>query len=75
MENERLMQLELAKAEAEKRKVNAGSCALCQKSLAGIKALDVFDRRCCSSACVLQLRRKLTAEAAEKRLQGTGSKT
>jgi hypothetical protein len=47
-------------------------CALCSKSLAGIKALDVFDRRCCSSDCVLRLRRKLAAEAAEKRVSAGG---
>jgi len=46
-----------------------GFCSFCEKSLAGIVPLDVFDRRCCSSACVVQMRRKLTAEAAEKRLQ------
>jgi hypothetical protein len=45
----------------------AGVCAQCNGSLYGVKALDVFDRRCCSSACVLLLRRKLAAEAAELR--------
>lgn len=45
----------------------AGVCAQCERSLFNIKSLDVFDRRCCSSACVLLLRRKLAAEAAENR--------
>ena len=53
----------------EENKKSAGSCANCNISLYGIKALDVFDRRCCSSNCVVSLRRKLAAEAALKRLQ------
>mmetsp|Transcript_23283 Transcript_23283/g.39455 ORF Transcript_23283/g.39455 Transcript_23283/m.39455 type:complete len:125 (+) Transcript_23283:51-425(+) len=44
-----------------------GECSFCHKSLVGIVPLDIFDRRCCSSGCVVMMRRKLTAEAAEKR--------
>ena len=51
----------------ELSKLNAGVCAFCNKSLFGIKPLDIFDRRCCSSPCVLSLRRKLAADAASKR--------
>jgi hypothetical protein len=47
----------------------AGKCANCEKSLYQIASYDVFDRRCCSSDCVVSLRRKLLAEAAEKRMQ------
>ena len=72
MESDRIAQQQVAKEEAEKRRANAGVCALCSNSLAGIKALDVFDRRCCSSDCVLRLRRKLAAEAAEKRVSAGG---
>ena len=46
----------------------AGTCAFCDKSLFGIKVLDVFDRRCCSTNCVILLRRRLAGEAALKRL-------
>jgi len=52
----------------ERRRTEAGRCAQCEESLYGRLALDVFDRRCCSSQCVLQLRRKLQAEAALKRI-------
>jgi len=68
LEAQRVAQQEAAKADAETRRLNAGQCALCGKSLAGVRALGVFDRRCCSSDCVLRLRRRLAAEAAEKRL-------
>ena len=46
---------------------SAGVCAQCEKSLFGLKPLDLFDRRCCSSPCVVLLRRKLAVQAAEKR--------
>ena len=52
----------------EENKKAAGNCANCNVSLFGLKPLDVFDRRCCSSNCVVALRRKLAAEAALKRL-------
>ena len=48
----------------ELTKLNAGTCGFCNKTLFGIKPLDIFDRRCCSSPCVLSLRRKLAADAA-----------
>lgn len=66
---------EIAKAQRlEQAKANAGQCACCGMSLFGIQPFDVFDRRCCSSECVIKLRRRLAAEAAEKRLQGSTQK-
>ena len=63
---------ELARQTAAQREIEeqklAGNCAQCGIPLVNSKALDVFERRVCSSNCVLQLRRKLSAEAAEKRL-------
>jgi hypothetical protein len=59
--------------EAKQRQVDAGVCGQCGRSLFGVKALDVFDRRCCSSPCVMLLRRRLAAEAAEKRFSGAGA--
>jgi thiamine pyrophosphate-dependent acetolactate synthase large subunit-like protein len=66
-------QEEIAKLqEAEERNIKiVGECGFCQKSLMGIVPLDIFDRRCCSSGCVVMMRRKLTAEAAEKRFKGS----
>ena len=58
----------LVEKEAEKM-ITAGNCAICSVSLYRKSVLDVFDRRCCSPVCVNLLRRKLTAEAAEKRFQ------
>ena len=58
--------LEEHKAE---RMAAAGTCASCGVSLFGLKPFDVFDRRCCSTACVTVLRRSLVAAAAEKRIQ------
>lgn len=46
----------------------AGVCPSCQLSLYGIPTYEIFDQKCCSSACVVKLRRKLAAEAAEKRM-------
>jgi hypothetical protein len=60
-----------AEEEAKKRMATAGNCALCGKALYGAQVYDVFDRRCCSTACVATLRRKLAAEAAEKRFSGS----
>ena len=60
----RLEQEQELEKQKELSKLNAGACAFCNKSLFGIKALDIFDRRCCSSPCVLALRRKLAADAA-----------
>ena len=57
----------------ERRRMEAGRCAMCEASLYGRLALDVFDRRCCSSGCVVQLRRKLQAEAAMKRIAASSS--
>ena len=48
-----------------------GDCSYCHMSLKGIVPLDVFDRRCCSTGCVAMLRRKLTAEAADRRARNT----
>jgi hypothetical protein len=68
MEQERLRVEAESSAAAERRRLAVGVCAWCGVSLLGVKALDVFERRCCSSACVSTLRRKLAAEAALKRL-------
>jgi hypothetical protein len=46
----------------------AGVCPSCQLSLYGIPTYEIFDQKCCSSGCVVKLRRKLAAEAAEKRM-------
>lgn len=57
------------KREEEEAKARVGVCAQCGRSMVGIKAMDVFDRRCCSSACVVALRRRLAGEAALNRLR------
>ena len=69
----RELQQVAAQEEAKARQLAMGVCALCKRSLYGVKAFDVFDRRCCSTPCVMLLRRQLAAEAAEKRFAG-GSK-
>ena len=46
----------------------AGYCEYCKNSLFGIQSYEIFDKKCCSSSCVLSLRRKISAEAAEKRM-------
>lgn len=51
----------------ERDKSQAGSCASCGLSLYGVPALEVLDKLVCSSACVLPLRRRLQAEASERR--------
>jgi hypothetical protein len=43
-------------------------CDHCGKSMLGVTALLLFDKRCCSGACSIALRRKVTAEAAMNRL-------
>lgn len=48
---------------------SAGNCDMCSKSLFQAQMYEVFDKKCCSSACVVLMRRKLMAEAAEKRLK------
>jgi len=50
---------------------NAGNCANCEKHLFGIVPLEIFDQKCCSSGCVMKLRRKLAADAAMKRMGGS----
>ena len=65
--DQQLLHMEEMIKQKELSKLSAGTCAFCNKSLYGVKALDVFDRRCCSSPCVLSLRRKLAADAALKR--------
>lgn len=46
----------------------AGYCEYCKNSLYGIQSYEIFDKKCCSSSCVVSLRRKISAEAAEKRM-------
>lgn len=62
-EQERLRLLE-RKAEDV---IAAGNCAVCELQLFGRKTFDIFDNKCCSTSCISLLRRKLAAEAAEKR--------
>jgi hypothetical protein len=61
----------LAEQRAAEEKVRlekaAGLCDVCSKSLYAKTLYTVFDRRLCSSECVSVMRRKLAAEAAEKR--------
>ena len=56
-----------ARAEAERVRLHAGECAQCGNSLYKVKIFPLQDCKCCSAACVLSLRRKFAAEAAEKR--------
>ena len=63
-------QQKVSKLEAAKR--DAGVCATCGVSLYGKLALDIYDRRCCTSECVIKLRRQLAADAAMKRFQNSG---
>ena len=56
-----------AAEEAEQRRLDAGECGHCGKSLYMVKVFPLQDCKCCSAACVLQLRRRLAAEAAERR--------
>ena len=64
-----MAQQEEAKQRAENARFNAGVCASCNVSLHGKLALDLYDYKCCGGACVMQLRRKLAADAAMKRFQ------
>lgn len=57
---------EIQKKEQEARKL-AGECEICHVSLYDNTVYNVYDRKACSSKCVLVLRRKIAAEAAEKR--------
>lgn len=62
---ESLQRQELAKR--EEMLMRAGTCDQCNKSMHGILKYDIFDKSCCSSECVVLLRRKLQATAAENR--------
>jgi hypothetical protein len=68
-EEERKRQASEAASALAARMRGAGVCGMCEKPLFGIATLDIFDRRCCSSACVVALRRKLAGEAALKRFE------
>ena len=52
----------------QEKMLAAGNCAICGSILYGKASFEIFDTRCCSTACVSVFRRKLAAEAAEKRL-------
>jgi hypothetical protein len=57
----------------EAAKTLAGVCSQCSKPLIGLyphRALDFFDQRCCSPACVMACRRRLAADAAMRRMEG-----
>ena len=61
------MQEKEAADEEERRKRDAGVCAQCSTSLYKVKVFALQDCICCSAACVMTLRRRLAAEAAERR--------
>ena len=48
----------------------AGLCAMCGKSLHKVKAFALSDAKCCSADCVMKLRRRQAADAAERRMAG-----
>jgi hypothetical protein len=51
----------------ERRKASAGKCAQCSSHLYKVKVFALQDCKCCSAACVMSLRRRLAADAAERR--------
>lgn len=65
----------LAKEEEEERKrleqlkIIAGNCEFCKTTLYGKEFFDVYNFKTCSTDCATKLRRKVQAEAAEKRLR------
>ena len=64
-------QAQTAVQEAKRREDThrAGHCCVCDISLLNNKlVVNVFDQKCCSARCVMALRRRLAADAAEKRL-------
>jgi hypothetical protein len=71
---QRDQQLKLAEESETADKIeleeSVGECSLCGKTLGRQSPLEIFGKYCCSSACVVMLRRKLTADAAEKRARG-----
>lgn len=68
IENDKNDESPVKKDPTPEKSLAAGLCAYCEKSLINIKVLDVFDRRCCSTNCVILLRRKLAGEAALQRM-------
>lgn len=70
---EEMKQQQLREQE-ERFKALAGNCAVCNKGLFKQEVIDVLDKKCCSSGCVVKLRRQLAAEAAAARFGGGGSK-
>ena len=69
-EEEAKIAAEAKAAEEAKKRTSCGNCDTCNKSLYRSEMFEVFDRKCCSSTCVVLCRRKLMAEAAEKRMKG-----
>eukprot|EP00605_Chrysophyceae_sp_TOSAG23-4_P002922 GSChrysophyteH1.ASY1.ANO1.3217.1 assembled CDS len=70
---EKMRQEELA-ASIEQAKASAGNCAFCSKSLYDVKKpfnMPGDIGSCCTASCAMSARRKLQADAAEKRLRGT----
>lgn len=65
-------QQEQAKLQEEQQRLaahRAGHCCVCDVSLLNNKlVVNVFDQKCCTAKCVMALRRRLAADAAEKRL-------
>ena len=67
---EKMRQEELV-ASIEQAKASAGNCAFCGKSLYDVKKpfnMPGDIGSCCSASCAMSARRKLQADAAEKRL-------
>lgn len=64
-------------AEAEDRRKRglaaAGHCDACGKALVAKKAFSRFEFRYCSSDCANLHKRKLAADAAERRFNGGGA--
>lgn len=62
------MRVQQQKENEERMRLAAGSCVICKKSLYGQEFYDVFEQRCCSTACVQRFRRQLAADAAQARM-------
>ena len=62
-------QLRQQEEDSARRRAALGCCGLCQKGLgeAGVTVVEVFGGKLCSAACAMGYRRRVQAEAAEKR--------
>lgn len=70
---------EKEEAEAEDRRIKGlaavGHCDACNKPLVAKKAFSRFEFRYCSADCAQVHKRKLAADAAERRFNGGGGQT